>query len=204
MQTQDKPTKCTLLHIIIFTLQLQGFCVFLCFFFNRKVLIYEPVHDKTYNKTYATGKDSDQPAHLSSLFADHMCLLQPQGYLKRDKREPLPYWVDVQTDLSLLVAQVLLQVLSCVGSCAVSIHQNWLAEALPVSTHNIYFQGEIRRICTLCQDTFLNKPYELDSTFNPSPTEPEYALSLQTVQLQVSWLLKKQTDLDLHCLSLSM
>ena len=24
---------------------------------------------------------------------DRMCLLQPQGYPKRDKREPLPYWV---------------------------------------------------------------------------------------------------------------
>ena len=30
-----------------------------------------------------------------------MCLLQTPGYPKRGKREPLPYWVDVQTDLSL-------------------------------------------------------------------------------------------------------
>ena len=31
-----------------------------------------------------------------------MCLLQPPGYQKRDKRETLPYWVDVQIDLLLV------------------------------------------------------------------------------------------------------
>ena len=31
-----------------------------------------------------------------------------------------------------------------------------------------------------------------------------YTLSLQTVQIQISWLLKKSTDLDLHCLSFSV
>ena len=44
------------------------------------------------------------PAHARSLirpFADRMCLLQPPGYPERDKREPLPYWVDVQADPSL-------------------------------------------------------------------------------------------------------
>ena len=64
----------------------------------------EPGHDKTYNKTCATSEDSDQPAHLRSLirvFADRMCLLQPPGYPKRDKQIPLPYWVEVQADLSL-------------------------------------------------------------------------------------------------------
>ena len=37
----------------------------------------------------ATSEDSDQPAHLRSLirvFADRMCLLQPPGYPKRDKK----------------------------------------------------------------------------------------------------------------------
>ena len=28
------------------------------------VLIFEPAHDKTYNKTCVTSKDSDQPVHL--------------------------------------------------------------------------------------------------------------------------------------------
>ena len=42
------------------------------------------------------------------------------------------------------------------------------------------------------------------SIFNPGPAEPEYALPLQTVLIQISRLLKKLTDLDLHCLSLSM
>ena len=39
---------------------------------------------------------------------------------------------------------------------------------------------------------------------NPCPAEPGYALPLQTVLIQISWLLKKPTDLDLHCLSYSM
>ena len=65
---------------------------------------FEPAHDETYNKTCATSEDSDQPAHPGSLirvFTDCMCLLQLPGYPKRDEREPLPYWVDVQADLSL-------------------------------------------------------------------------------------------------------
>ena len=40
--------------------------------------------------------------------------------------------------------------------------------------------------------------------FNPSPAEPRYTLPLQTVWIQISWLLKKPTDLDLHCLILNM
>ena len=39
--------------------------------------------------------------------------------------------------------------------------------------------------------------YEMWSS--PSPAEPGY-----TLQIQISWLLKKSTDLDLHCLPLSM
>ena len=39
---------------------------------------------------------------------------------------------------------------------------------------------------------------------SPSPAETGYGLSLQTVLIQISWLLKKPTDLDLHCLPLSM
>ena len=70
--------------------------------------INEPAHYKTYNKTCATSEDSDQPAHPRSLirvFADCLCRLQPPGYPKRDIREPLPYWVDVQADLSLCWSQ---------------------------------------------------------------------------------------------------
>ena len=64
----------------------------------------EPAHEKTYNKTCATCEDSIQPAYPRSLirvFADRMCLVQPPSYPKRDKREPLPYWVDIQADMSL-------------------------------------------------------------------------------------------------------
>ena len=39
---------------------------------------------------------------------------------------------------------------------------------------------------------------------NPCPAEPGYTLPLQTVQIQISWLLQKPTDLDLHCLLFSI
>ena len=39
---------------------------------------------------------------------------------------------------------------------------------------------------------------------NPCPAEPRYVLPLQRVQIQISWLLKKPTDLDMHCLPFSM
>ena len=43
-----------------------------------------------------------------------------------------------------------------------------------------------------------------DLLINRCPAEPGYTLPLQTVYIQISWLLKKPTDLDLHCLPLSM
>ena len=39
---------------------------------------------------------------------------------------------------------------------------------------------------------------------NPCPAESGYTLTLQTVWIQISWFLKKPTDLDLHCLPLNM
>ena len=74
------------------------------------VIIIEPAHDKTYNKTYVTSKDSDLPAYPRSLirvFADPLCLLQSPGYSKRDKLERLPYMGGC-AGWSLLVTQVLL------------------------------------------------------------------------------------------------
>ena len=71
----------------------------------------EPAQEKIDNKTCAASEDSDQPAYpcnLIRVFADRMPLLKPLGYPKRVEREPLPYWVDVQADLSLLVTQALL------------------------------------------------------------------------------------------------
>ena len=41
------------------------------------------------------------PRSLIGVLADYMCILQPTGYLKMDKGEPLPYLVDLQADLSL-------------------------------------------------------------------------------------------------------
>ena len=46
------------------------------------------------------------------------------------------------------------------------------------------------------------KNYQLNRPLNPCPAEPRYTLPLQTVEIQISRLLKKPTDLDLQCLSL--
>ena len=69
----------------------------------------EPAHNITYKKTCATSKDSIC-LHIFtvwSIFAC-MCILQPLDYPKRDKWE---HW----SEFFLLVKQVLLYVLSCVG-----------------------------------------------------------------------------------------
>ena len=40
-------------------------------FFSTKnsidIFLFEPVHDKTYNKTYVTSKDSEQPVYQPSM-----------------------------------------------------------------------------------------------------------------------------------------
>ena len=48
--------------------------------------------------SFATSEESDQLAHPRSLIEvlpERMCLLQSQGYPKKDEREPLLYWMDV-------------------------------------------------------------------------------------------------------------
>ena len=90
-KTKKQYFKCCLLKILPSMLSI-------------KCIIYDSAHDKTYNKTCAISEDSDQTAHPRSLirvFADHMCILEPTGYLKRNVRDYLPYWVDVQADLNL-------------------------------------------------------------------------------------------------------
>ena len=67
------------------------------------ILAYEVAYGKTYNKTWATSEDSDQPTHLRSLFSlrwSHVPSTASRQF-KRNKWESLPYWVDAQTDLSL-------------------------------------------------------------------------------------------------------
>ena len=45
----------------------------------------------------------------------------------------------------------------------------------------------------------LNPTNKTVQIINPGRAEPGYALPLQTVYIQISWLLKKPTDLDLYC-----
>ena len=67
-------------------------------------LVIKPAHDKKPTIRLVQAAKTRQPAHprrLIRFFADCMCLLQPPGYPKRDKRESLPHWVGVQAGLSL-------------------------------------------------------------------------------------------------------
>ena len=90
---------------------------------KKTSITYEPAHDKTYNKTCATSEDSDQPTHprrLIKVFVDRMCLLRLPGFSKEDEREPLPYWVAVQADLSLCwLHQSYCRFLLCAGHICV-------------------------------------------------------------------------------------
>ena len=56
---------------------------------NTKV--FEPAHDRTYSKTYATSKDPDQPAHQQNqgrAVPDCMRLLKPLSYQRGIKKTP--------------------------------------------------------------------------------------------------------------------
>ena len=56
-------------------------------------------------------------------------------------------------------------------------------------------------ICTVCKGICIGQP---NWKVNPAPAELGYTRPLQTVQIQISWLLKKPTELDLHCLQFSI
>ena len=47
-----------------------------CYFLFLTCFVFEPAHDKTYNKTRVTSKDSGQPVHLPSMarVLVHPCL----------------------------------------------------------------------------------------------------------------------------------
>ena len=68
-----------------------------------KTNINEPTYDKTHINTCDQRKHGSDCASAQSdpsLRWSHCCLQSP-GYPKRDKRVPLPYWVDVHADLRL-------------------------------------------------------------------------------------------------------
>ena len=68
-----------------------------------------------------------------------------------------------------------------------------------------HYNGEYYRVTILLHVEFIQMSgLTMWCTFNPVPAGPGRTLPLQTVQIQISWLLKKPTDLDLHCLSFSM
>ena len=68
-------------------------------------------------------------------------------------------------------------------------------------------QSDYHRVCkcrALLNYSSLKNHGSISLKINPYPVELGYTLPLQTVLIQISWLLKKPTDLDQHCLSFSM
>ena len=140
-----------------------------------KGLLYKPVHNKTYNKTCATSKNSDQPAHSRSLvrvFADSKCLLWPPGYPKRDK--PLPYWVAVQADLSLFWS-----------------HSSY-CRCYPLLSH-IYVQYGFRSACLVCSGPPLSDYKIILSANSIVPDQGPVVQSI--VSLKSSWVVQIVTVL---------
>ena len=108
----------------------------------------EPAH----YKTCAISVDSDQPVYPRSLIrviADCMSLLQPPGYPKRDTREPLPYWVDVQADLCWLhksycrfcraLAEIIMYCLIFIMVVSVKFNENLTSKLLTIADQMICF-----------------------------------------------------------------
>ena len=72
----------------------------------------------------------------------------------------------------------------------------------PCGTHvqKCFFSMQLINLC----ENFYDHKFPKFSFLNPGLAEAGYALPLQTVLIQISWLLKKPRDLDLYCLSFSM
>ena len=103
------------------------------------------------------------------------------------------------------------------GISGTNSHTEWQTVQIQIIN---FFKSQLIWIYTICKDraypvkqdhvytigvSIGNSEFQLNLIYiNPCPAEPRYVLSLQTVQIQISWLLKKPTDLDLHCLPLSM
>ena len=91
------------------------------------------------------------------------------------------------------ISMVLVKVSGCLGLTLVLLNPDTLPPPHPLTFEN-----------SVDPDQLASETGSALFTINPCPAEPGYILSLQTVQIQISWLLKKPTDLELHCLPLSM
>ena len=69
---------------------------------NRFIINFHDMSERT-KKPTPTIRHSTAKTPVSLLIA-FRCLLQPPGYPKRDKQEPLPYWVNVQASLILYLS----------------------------------------------------------------------------------------------------
>ena len=73
------------------------------FFFNQKVFISEPTHDKTYKMACVPSTDSDQPGNPASLIRalkGHHYYSKDPSFLHEDSEDQSD-WADAQADLSL-------------------------------------------------------------------------------------------------------
>ena len=69
-----------------------------------------------------------------------MCLLQPPGYPKRDERDLLTYWVDVQADQSSMIACAFNNLRAIQrGTKEISCHTGWMYRLIRVFTYCMCF-----------------------------------------------------------------
>ena len=88
-----------------------------------------------------------------SVFADSMCPLQPPGYPKRDEREPLPYWMDIQANPSLCWSHR-----SYCRFCRALAH---LFRANVLNKNNYYIRASDKRSNQM--NIFLNSPWNKET-----------------------------------------
>ena len=147
--------------------------------------------EKTYLLTCAPNEDSNKPAHRRSLIRVFVVRIKKRWHPFLSKRRPVVILIRLRKytgwSESLLGAHVRRYVFLHCGT-------------------NAY---EAMVLLTVLTSVYCDSPYSPLKFKNvrisiPCPAEPGYALPWQTVQIQISWLLKKPTDLDLHCLSLSI
>ena len=118
-------------------------------------MIFEPVHNKTYKRLVRPVR-TDQPAHLPSLIrvlAGSMCLLQSPGYPKREKRKILPYWVEVQADLSFCWSHKSYCRFCHLLAHFVILHRKYALHFMGDNLHNLsnQFTGENKKNISRCR-----------------------------------------------------
>ena len=88
------------------------------------------------------------------VFADRMCPLQPPGYSKWGRREPLPYWMYVQDDLSLCWSHwSYCRFCRALGQMSMFWFKNTLSLSTSVSNSIILGRVKLKRCLWTCKNS---------------------------------------------------